>query len=113
VSRLTDIRLALERALQPLEADVAVAPAGGKVDEQEERFVVRVTVGEESDAVKAKLDDLLGADPGSVRAMLASDPQLGGVVSAQKVITHTGWRLFPQADGPPLLGSDVTVLAYL
>jgi hypothetical protein len=113
MSRLTDIRCALERALVPLEADVAVAPAGGKVDEQEERFVVRVTVGEESGAAQARLDDLLGTEPGSVRALLKVDPELGGAVSAQRVISHTGWRLFPQADGPPLLGSDVTVLAYL
>jgi hypothetical protein len=113
MSRLTEIRRALERALEPLDADVKVAPSGGKVDDQQERFVIRVIVGESSASAEAALDDLLGTDPGSVRALLAAAPDLGGVVSVQKVISHTGWRLFPQVDGPALLGSDLTVQTYL
>jgi hypothetical protein len=113
MSRITDIRHAIGRVLEPIDADLRVAPAGGKQEDQSERFVVRVIVGEPSEETEARLDDLLGSEPGSVRALLLADPLLGDTVSAQWVVSHTGWRLFPQSDGPPLLGSELTVMTCL
>lgn len=113
MSRLTDIRKALEKALEGIDADVTVSPAGGKLEDQSESFTIRLVVGEVTDETQAALDDLLGADAGSIRGLLLADPTLGDTVSAQQVVSHTGWRLYPQAEGPPLLGTELTVTAYL
>jgi hypothetical protein len=116
MSRLTDIRRALERVLEPIEADVRVAPAGGKQEDQSERFVVRILVGDASDDSEVRLDDLLGDESGSVRALLAEASEtLDGTVGAHQVVSHTGWRLFPpkQRDGLPQLGTELTVATYL
>jgi hypothetical protein len=112
MSRLTDIRKALNAALEGLDADVVVAPSGGKFEEQSEKFTVRVLVGESSPETERRLDDLLGSEAGSVRAVLKADDQLGGTVSAAVVVSHSGWRLFNRPDKPPLLGSDLLVQTY-
>lgn len=112
MSSLTEIRKALSAALEVLDADVIVAPAGGKFEEQSEKFTVRVLVGEPAPETEQKLDDLLGSEPSSVRAVLKADSELGGTVSASQVVSHSGWRLFPRQDAPPLLGSELLVQTY-
>jgi hypothetical protein len=112
MSSLTDIRRALSASLEDLDADVIVAPAGGKYEEQSEKFTVRILVGESTPGAEERLDDLLGCEPGSVRAVLKADPELGGCVSASQVVSHSGWRLFNRADAPPLLGSELLVQTF-
>ena len=113
MSSLTDIREALAAALAAIDAELEVVPAGGKYEEEGERFVVRLVVGEKSPETEARLDLLLGKGPESLKATLQLDPTLAGTVSAQALVSHAGWRLFPQPDGPPLLGSELTVQTYL
>jgi hypothetical protein len=69
-------------------------------------------VGEPSPDAEQHLDELLGSEPGSVRALLAADPELGGIVGVSSVVSHTGWRLYLRPDQPALLGSELTVQTY-
>lgn len=112
MSRLTEIRKALTAVLTPLDAEVTVVPAGGKLEEGSENFAVRLTVGEPSPDNELRIDGLLGKDEGSVRAAIQANPELGIPDLAAQVVSHNGYRMYPQADGPPQLGTEVVVRVF-
>lgn len=101
---LTDIRRELKGALDGIDnAGIKVAIAATDFQKPEVEFVVCVLVGETSDAAEERLDELLAPDgTDSVRAALEDHPSVG-------VRKHSGYRLYPQPEGKPLLGAEWTV----
>jgi hypothetical protein len=112
VTKLTEIREALTTLLEPIAAEVLVVPAGGKVEEGSENFAVRLTVGEPSPENELRVDALLGSDVGSVRAVIQANPEIGLPGIAAQVVSHNGYRLYPQPDGSARLGTEVVVRVF-
>lgn len=112
MSTVTDIRLALIAALEPLGVEVRVIPGETVYDRHgfdRLGFVARVIVGPESEGSEAHLDWLISG-PDSVPAQLADDDTLGGLVGDLVVTKCSGYQRYATPnDDPDLLGAEWTI----
>jgi hypothetical protein len=104
----------------PTPPTIHLYPSGVSYDQAMQRgydhweFTVEAFLPLSADiGVQIKLDELLDpAGPRSVKALLRSDPTLGGVASDTHVISSEGYRTHILEGRPPALAVDWTVEVY-
>lgn len=123
MGQITEIRHALRdiaREVAGEQAIVTVFPARSDYEDEDDHlnhlgFTVRIEIGPERDeAALERLDELLElSGPTSVKAAIASDDDLGGLVGDLRPKQSSGYRTFPQASGERLVGADWQVDAVM
>jgi putative component of toxin-antitoxin plasmid stabilization module len=120
LSRLTEIREALRDLLPDDDGETFAAEVlTGRQAEQETfkgrmgppQMVIRVYVGDPADKeAQARLDRFLDdEEEGSVADRLYhGDQKLGGLVRGLRIVSASGWRIYPTKDGQ-LLGAEWVV----
>ncbi len=101
MSRITEIRKALEAAVAGITQDARAMSAGQKYDEGTEQYSLRVLVGDpEDEGAIERLDEMLAGDgERSIKAALEADITLGDTVNSLWVARHSGHRLYPLGEG--------------
>lgn len=104
MTSLTEVRQSLKEALGEIEnVGIKVGAAASEYQSPIQQFGVCVLVGAPSEAAEERLDQMLAPEgPDSVKAALEAD-------RAVAVSKHSGYRLYPQPEGKPLLGAEWTV----